>query len=403
MPGAGTDHTRDWPDRPGPVVILVEPQLPENMGAVARAMANFGLARLRFVAPRQSPTHPKAKAMASGAHGLLEDAPIFDTLADALADVTYAIATTARAHDQVKPVVGADDAARLVAPKALAGETVALVFGRERNGLENPEVALCDAILTLPVNPAFASLNLAQAVIIVAYEWFRHATDGALPYGAVVRSDPAPKAQIEAFFVALDRDLDATGFYRPPEKRDVMRINLRNMIGRMEPTQQDIQTLHGVLTALARGRPAGPLASTLAGTQGEALRDVLAKAGGGTAESGHSPLRGLSRLMRRNPPPSVRALWDALKIDRRFAGKGFRRQVPVGPHVPDFVSFPLRAAIEVADPTDSAETLALRATRRDFLTERGYQVVTVMPDLDAEGIGAALETIAQDLSLDGVG
>jgi tRNA/rRNA methyltransferase len=398
MTGAGTDHTRDWPDLPGPVVILVEPQMPENIGAVARAMANFGLKRLRIVKPKQPPTHPKALAMSSGAHGLIEAAPIFETLADALHDVTYAIATTARAHDQVKAVLGPDTAAQVGVPRAAAGETVALVFGRERNGLENTEVALCDAILTMPVNPAFASLNLAQAVIIVAYEWFR-AAGGTLPYGSVVRSDPAPKQQIEAFFQALDRDLEATGFYRPPEKRDVMRINLRNIVLRMEPTQQDIQTLHGVLTALANGRPDHPVAANLSGTQGEALRDVVARAGGGAAESGHSPLRGLSRLVRRNPPPALKALWTAMMADRRFAGRGFRRHVPVGPHIPDFVSFGLRCVIEVETPLDAADTVSLRAERWTWLTDRGYRVVTVKIE-STESVGPdVLDRLANDLAL----
>ena len=173
MPGAGTDKTKRWIERPAPIVVLVEPQLGENIGAAARAMANFGLSRLRLVAPRQAWPNAKARIMAAGADRILDGAELYDSLEAAIADCTFVVAATARAHDQAKPVVGAAEAAALLAPRVAAGELAALVFGRERNGLENDEVALADRILTLPVNPAFASLNLAQAVAIVAYEWFK--------------------------------------------------------------------------------------------------------------------------------------------------------------------------------------------------------------------------------------
>ena len=182
MPGAGTDKTKAWADLPGPIVILVEPQLGENIGAAARAMGNFGLKRLRLVKPRQGWPNPKAKVMAAGADAILESAQLFDTVEAAIADCTMVLATTARAHDQAKPVVGADEAARLMAEDVGRGEQVAILFGRERNGLENEEVALADRIITLPVNPAFASLNLAQAVVIIGYEYFKYVTAGALPF-----------------------------------------------------------------------------------------------------------------------------------------------------------------------------------------------------------------------------
>jgi tRNA/rRNA methyltransferase len=167
MPGAGTDKTKDWADSPAPVVILVEPQLGENIGAAARAMGNFGLSRLRLVKPVQGWPNERARVMASGADRILDQAELFDSVEAAIADCSFVLATTARQHDQAKPVVGADAAAKLAAPRVAAGETVALMFGRERNGLENDEVGLADAIVTLPVNPAFASLNLAQAVVIL--------------------------------------------------------------------------------------------------------------------------------------------------------------------------------------------------------------------------------------------
>src|SRR4051812_12472541 len=182
MPGAGTDKTKRWVQQPGPMVILVEPQLGENIGAAARAMANFGLGRLRLVKPREPWPNPQARKMASGADRILDEAEIYGTLEAAIADCTFVVATTARAHDQAKPVIGAPEAAAVLAPRVAAGETVGILFGRERIGLENQEVALADCILTLPVNPAFASLNLGQAVVIVAYEWFKLSTGGTLPF-----------------------------------------------------------------------------------------------------------------------------------------------------------------------------------------------------------------------------
>ena len=153
MPGAGTDKTKRWVEMPGPVVVLVEPQLGENIGAAARAMANFGLSRLRIVKPRQAWPNDKARMMAAGADRVLDEAELFDTLEAAIADCSFVFATTARAHDQAKRVIGPADAAAEAAPRIGAGETVAVLFGRERNGLENDEVALADCIVTLPVNP----------------------------------------------------------------------------------------------------------------------------------------------------------------------------------------------------------------------------------------------------------
>src|SRR2546429_6245218 len=172
MPGSGIDKTKTWIEG-GPIVILVEPQLGDNIGTTARAMANFGLSRLRLVKPRDGWPNPRAWVAASGADRILNDATLHDTIEAAIGDLTFVLATTARAHDQAKPVIGPEAAAREMAPRIAAGESVGVLFGRERYGLENHEVALADRILTLPVNPAFASLNLAQAVVIVAYEWFK--------------------------------------------------------------------------------------------------------------------------------------------------------------------------------------------------------------------------------------
>ena len=323
MPGAGTDRTRDWSGGPGPVVVLVEPQLGENIGAAARAMANFGLSRLRLVRPRQGWPNEKARVMATGGARILDDAALFDTLEAAIADCSLVLAATARAHDQAKPVVGPAEAAGLMAPRIQSGETVAILFGRERNGLENDEVALADCIVTLPVNPAFASLNLAQAVVIVAYEWFKLA-GGGLPFAMPEKSPRAPKEQLLAFFRSLERELEKVEFFRPPDKRETMQINLRNIFTRMQPTQQDMQTLHGVIMAIAEGRKGPARGGVLDGEEAEMLRSLLAEHDGGAMPKERGPVRGLARLLRRNPTEAERELWQALVNDRRFAGRGFQ-------------------------------------------------------------------------------
>ena len=206
MPGAGTDKTKTWVERAGPCVILVEPQLADNIGAAARAMANFGLSRLRLVNPRAGWPAERAWVMASGAHRILEDVTVYVSVEAAIGDLNYVFATTARAHDQAKPVVDAAAAAQIASEKVAAGESVGLMFGRERNGLENDEVALADSIITLPVNPSFASLNLAQAVVIVAYEWFKLVSAGKLPFEMPRKSDAAPRQQLLAFFENLEHE-----------------------------------------------------------------------------------------------------------------------------------------------------------------------------------------------------
>ena len=376
MPGAGTDKTKNWVQQPGPVVILVEPQMGENIGSAARAMANFGLGRLRIVKPREEWPNPQARKMASGADRVLDDAVIYDTLAEAIADCTLVFATTARAHDQAKPVVDAEKAAREAAPRVAAGETVGVLFGRERIGLENHEVALADRILTLPVNPAFASLNLAQAVIIIAYEWFK-LTGPGLPFNQRVGSAQASKQQLLAFFSSLETELEKVEFFRPPAKRGTMQLNLRNIFTRMELSQQDIRTLHGVITSIADGRKGPARGGLLNGDEAALLRTLLAEHGQGRVPNERGPVRGLARLLRRNPTEAERIFWDAFTRDRRFVGQSFKRQVPVGPHIVDVVSFPLRVAIELVPAEEPAEAIRARAERRRYLAERGYRVVDV--------------------------
>jgi tRNA/rRNA methyltransferase len=394
MPGSGTDKTKRWIETPGPVVVLVEPQLGENIGAAARAMANFGLSKLRLVKPLQGWPNERAKVMAPGADRVLDGAIVYDSFAEALADCTCVLATTARNHDQAKPVLSAADAAQMLAPKVGGGETVALVFGRERIGLENHEVARADAIVTLPVNPAFASLNLAQAVVVVAYEWFKLASGGQLPFSAPDRSPPAPKQQLDAFFADLERELDAIEFYRPHEKRGVMSTNLRNIFNRMTPTEQDIRTLHGITMALAQGRKGPARGGVLDGAQAELLRGLLAEHGSNRLPSAGGPVRGLARLLRRNPTEAERMLWQSLTTDRRFAGRSFKRQTPIGPHIVDFVSFPLKCVIELVPDEQGGDVEAIRATRRAWLEEHRYRVVEVRAVDVERDIAEALDIIS---------
>jgi tRNA/rRNA methyltransferase len=394
MPGAGTDKTKRWRAGPGPVVVLVEPQLGENIGAAARAMANFGLERLRLVKPRQRWPNDKAVMMAAGADRILDGAVIYDSLEAAIADCAFVLATTARAHDQAKPVVGAAEAAAEMADHVAAGETVAIVFGRERNGLENDEVALADCILTLPVNPAFASLNLAQAVVIVGYEWFKLSNGGKLPFTMPEKSAPAPKQQLLAFFAALERELETVEFFRPPDKRETMQINLRNIFSRMQPTQQDIQTLHGVIMAIAEGRKGPARGGVLDGEEAELLRALLAEHGGGRVPNERGPVRGLSRLLRRNPTEAERALWQALVNDRRFAGRGFKRQTPIGPHICDFVSFPLKVVLDLVSADESAAATKARAAKHEWLDARGYTIIALSTGQVESDMAGSLQRIA---------
>jgi tRNA/rRNA methyltransferase len=391
MPGAGTDKTKRWIADLGPIVILVEPQLGDNIGTTARAMANFGLSRLRLVKPRDGWPNPRAYVAASGADRILDEAVLYDTVEAAIADCTYVLATTARAHDQAKPVIGPEQAAQVMAPRIAAGEAVGVVFGRERYGLENTEVALTDAIVTFPVNPAFASLNLAQAVLVVAYEWFKLVSGGALPFAMPLKSDPATKEQLLAFFENVERELDRVEFFRPAEKHETMMINLRNIFHRMQPTRQDIQTLSGVILSIAEGRKGPARGGVLDGPEAEMLRALIAERE--PEKEAQSPARGLARLLRRNPTEAERKLWHALTSDRHFASHGFKRQTPVGRHVTDVVSFPLRLVIDLV-PGEETETAAqARQERRTWLEQRGYRVVVVQAVEVEADVSAVLERI----------
>jgi tRNA/rRNA methyltransferase len=395
MPGSGTDKTKEWVERPGPCVILVEPQLADNIGAAARAMANFGLTRLRLVNPREGWPAERAYVVASGAHRILDEVKVYESVEAAIADLHYVFATTARAHDQAKPVCDAAGAARIASEKVAEGESVGLMFGRERNGLENDEVALADQIMTLPVNPAFASLNLAQAVVIVAYEWFKLTSGATLPFGMPQKSQAAPRQQLLAFFANLERELEKVEFFRPPDKRETMQINLRNIFSRMQPTQQDIQTLHGVVMNIAEGRKGPARGGVLDSHEAGALRALLAEQGPDPGKD--APVRGLARLLRRNPTDAERALWDGLTKDRRFSGL-FKRQTPIGPHINDFVSFQQRLVIDVVPDNEPDASVRMRAEKQTWLQERGYRVVAIkQADLESD-LPAVLDSLAAALS-----
>ncbi|MXQ09998.1 RNA methyltransferase [Microvirga makkahensis] len=236
-----------------PIIILVEPQLAENIGMVARAMANFGLSELRIVAPRDGWPRKGAHSAASGAVHVLEEARLYDTARDAIADLNFVFATTARERGQMKRVFGPGEAMSETHRRGAQGQRIGILFGRERTGLENDEVSLADAIITFPVDRQFSSLNLAQAVLLVSYEWYKLATGGALPFSGERLSPPAPREMVTSFFDYLEAELDAVNFY-PEDKRPTMTRNMRDIFHRLEMTEQDVRTLRGAIRALAEGR-----------------------------------------------------------------------------------------------------------------------------------------------------
>jgi tRNA/rRNA methyltransferase len=257
MTGAGTNKTQVGISG-GPAIILVRPQLAVNIGMCARAMANFGLDDMRLVSPREGWPRTDARrkgayAAAAGAVHLLERARVFDSLEEAVADLTFVWATTARERGQGKrvepPAIGMAETAAAIK----AGQKHGIIFGPERTGLANEDVALADGIITFPVNPAYASLNLAQAVLLTGYEHFRAAQGDTLPFATADKSPPADRQMVISFFDFLEEHLEKNGFFRPLGKKPLMQINLRNMFHRMQMTQQDVRTLWGVVVRLVEG------------------------------------------------------------------------------------------------------------------------------------------------------
>ncbi len=273
---AGTDRDRILIEE-GPAIILVEPQLGENIGMVARAMANFGLAELRLVNPRDGWPNEKARAAASKADHVIDKVRVFETLAEGIADLNYVFATTARERDGFKPVSGPVSAATELRRRFRAGEGVGLLFGRERFGLNNEEVALADEIVTFPVNPAFASLNIAQAVLLMSYEWLKSGAETEqLPF-AGPQFTPAPKAALTSFFDHLETALEARGYFRPPEKKAKMVDNLRAVLTRPGFDALELNVLRGILNALDYYSPTEPRGSAY--PQRKAAADAEARRG----------------------------------------------------------------------------------------------------------------------------
>ena len=248
---SGTNRTKPMLTG-GPVIILVEPQLGENIGMVARAMANFGLSELRLVNPRDGWPNEKARAAASRADHVIDAVTVHETLEDAIGDLNRVVATTARARDMQKPVLGPAEAVVLLKKRMGQGDRTGILFGRERWGLENDEIALADEIITFPVNPAFASLNIAQAVLLMAYEWMRDAPEAVQVSEADLALAPASREDLTGLIGHLESALDEAHYFYPPEKRESLEINLRSLLVRAEFSQPEIHTLRGVIAALER-------------------------------------------------------------------------------------------------------------------------------------------------------
>lgn len=241
------------PSPPAPVIILNAPQMAENIGAVARVMANFGLSELRLVNPRDGWPQERAWPLAAGAEGVLNAARVTGTVSEAIADLQLVFATTARPRELQLPILTPRVAAAELNAASRRGERIGLLFGGERAGLETTDIALCQAVVTIPIDPAFKSLNLAQAVAINAYEW-RTSLDNTAPAIFREHSPTADGAAMLGLFEHLERELDAAGFFHPPDKRPSMVLNLRSALGKGRLSEQEVRTLRGVVTALSRGR-----------------------------------------------------------------------------------------------------------------------------------------------------
>ena len=251
---SGTDRTRaaTATDDDAPVVILVEPQLGENIGAAARAMLNFGLTRMRIVRPRDGWPNYKALNTSSGAESVLEQAEIFESTEDAIADLQHVYAATARVRDMVKPVLAPRETATRIRGHGTRREASGLLFGREKSGLDNDDVAHAEALMIVPANPAYSSINLAQAVLLLAYEWFQAGAPETLDEVTRKGAIPATAEEIQHLFDHLEGELDACGFLHPPHKRPRMVRNIRNIFTRADLTDQEVRTLRGIITGLTR-------------------------------------------------------------------------------------------------------------------------------------------------------
>lgn len=250
-----TDDQTAVPHQIPPAFILVRPQMGENIGGAARAMLNFGLERLRVVDPRDGWPSPKAVAMASGAGRLLEHAGPYPDVQAAIADCDFVFATTARGRELTKPIMTPEAAMQKTRALVAAGQKVGFLFGPERAGLENEDVVLANAIVTVPVNPEFPSLNLAQCVLLLGYEWRRETAPVAGEVMEYARSEPASRIEIEKLGDHFEQRLEEAGFFYPPAKVPGMKMSLRNMWGRWGMSRAEVQTMHGILRQLLRREP----------------------------------------------------------------------------------------------------------------------------------------------------
>ena len=239
-------------DAPQPTVILVRPQLGENIGAACRGMLNFGLTELRLVAPRDGWPNPAADAMAAGAVELIENAKLFKTVEEAVADLSFVLAATARRRELEIPVVGTDVVGKDM--RAKVGQGVGILFGPEKAGLTNADVVLADKILTYPVNPAFQSLNLAQAVNVFAFIWAQSGSVNVPDIFDDVRSEVAPREDLTRMFEHLEDELDKAGFFFPAAKKALMQQNIRAPLTRAQMSEQEVRTFRGIIKTLAKGR-----------------------------------------------------------------------------------------------------------------------------------------------------
>ena len=244
-------------DTPQPTFVLVRPQMGENIGAAARAMWNFGLDRMRVVAPRDGWPNPRAVALASGAGRLLDEAVLTEDLAAAIGEAELVLATTARGRGLTKPVYTPEEAMAQARSVIDRGGRVAVLFGPERAGLENEDVALANAIVTVPVNPEFYSLNLAQCVLLMAYEWRRASAPATPLVMEMAGAEPANAAEMEHLARHYEDQLTEAGFFWPEDKAANMKLNLRNLWSRMPLTRADVQILHGILRQMVRWKSRG--------------------------------------------------------------------------------------------------------------------------------------------------
>ncbi len=249
---AGTDQTRTETPAEGPVFVLVRPQMGENIGAAARAMWNFSLDRMRLVAPRDGWPNPKAEAMASGAVRVLDRLSLHQTTTEACADLNFVFATTARNRGLTRVVMTPERAMAEARAMIDQGQRVGILFGPERAGLETEDIACSNAVISVPVNPAFGSLNLGQSALLIAYEWMRQ-TDATPPETyALAGAERATRIEVEKFLEHLTDRLDTAGFFFPEHKRPSMISHLENLFRRAPLTDADIRTLHGIIRALTR-------------------------------------------------------------------------------------------------------------------------------------------------------